>query len=84
MEIMALFRVFLDHPSYVLNLHFYTRISYVLNENMWYLKNSTFFQNKEKGAICQMLPFVTQYCIFVNILVNAKGIICHVTPFNSN
>ena len=38
---------------------------------------------KEKDAICQMVPFVTKYCIVVIILVNAKGIICHVTPFNS-
>ena len=37
----------------------------------------------EKGAICQMVPFDTQYGIVVIILVNAKCIICHVTPFNS-
>ena len=30
-----------------------------------------------------MVPYVTQYCIVVIILVNAKGIFCHVTPFNS-
>ena len=41
------------------------------------------FQSKELGAICQMVPFVTKYCIVVIILVNANGIICHVTPYNS-
>ena len=41
------------------------------------------FQNKEKGDICQMVHFVTQSCIVVIILVNAKCIICHVTPVNS-
>ena len=40
-------------------------------------------KNKEKGAIYQMVHFVTQYCIVVICVVNAKGIICHVTPFNS-
>ena len=31
------------------------------------------FQNKEKGAICQMVLFVIQYCIVAIILVNAEG-----------
>ena len=48
------------------NRHFYTRISYGLNE-----KKS------------QMVPSITKYCIVAIILVNAKGIICNVTHFNS-
>ena len=31
---------------------------------------------KEKGAIYQMVPFVTKYCIALLILVKAKGVIC--------
>ena len=57
---------------YVQNRNFYTRISYVLNE-----------KNKEKGAICQMVHFVSQYCIDLITLVNAKLSIFHVTPFYS-
>ena len=67
---------------YVPNRHFYTRIRYVLNEKGAILQKNYPFQNKEKGAICQML-FVTQYCIVVISLVNAKGAICHITSFNS-
>ena len=63
-------------------LTFYTRISYVLNEKVQFDKQHL-FQNKEKGPICQMVHFVTQFCIVVIILENSKGIICHLTPFNS-
>ena len=31
---------------------------------------------KEKGAICQMVPFVTKHSIALTILVKAKGAIC--------
>ena len=51
------------------------------NDAIWQI--APFSKKKEKGAICQMVPFVTKYCVVVIILVNAKGIICHVTHFNS-
>ena len=38
---------------------------------------------KVKGVICQMVPFVTKYCIVCNHLVEAKCVICHVTLSNS-
>ena len=52
------------------------------------MKNGAFrqiapFSTQRKGASRKMVPFITNYCIVLIILVNAKGIICHVTPFNS-
>ena len=46
-------------------------------------KNSTFSKQRKRCYLSNG-TFITQYCIVVIILVNAKGIICHVTPFNSN
>ena len=64
---------------YVLNRHFYTRISYVLNEKRCYLTNTTYLKQRKR----RYLSNGTQYCIVVIILANAKGVICHVTPFNA-
>ena len=76
-------------PTYVRNQHFYTIIRFVLNKKMCYLINITFSKQKlysifkEKGAICQMVPFVTKYCIAIINLVKASGVICHATHLNS-
>ena len=68
---------------YVRNRPFYTRIS---NEKRCFLTNITSFKTKlysifkEKGAICQMVPFCHQILCFSQ----TKGSICHVAPFNLN
>ena len=36
---------------YVPNQHFYTRISYMLNEKRWYFTNSTFLKKTKKKVL---------------------------------